>query len=176
MKGFYKVTDLDVAKEIANILASRREFISKWIEFAHSRGFADARITKGSSSFVELEFKGFAATHEQFHSVDRDVYKFLTNIRGADYTEYSVWGVRKSNKKAYQEFLNTAPYEPNEILTMVEVQEKLVEQYSPIHGVGEVHEIGEQIIFGVGGMFPVEVKKGVAEQILESEFLAMQGL
>lgn len=182
MKKFYKITDPKVAAEIAAILTKRVEFVQKWIDYAASLGFADARITKGTSCFVELEFKGFAASHEQFHSIDRKVYKFLTNIRGSDLKEYSVWGVRKSNKKAYREFLEGAPYDPKEILTLVELQGKLVKNFSPLHGVCAAYRDDENVVFATadfmpfGNDEPVEILDGIAEEILESEFLAMQGL
>lgn len=175
MSKYFKVTNAVVAAEIKEILDSRVTFIQKWIDYAKSFGFADARITKGQTSFVELEFKGFVATQEQFQSIDRKTYKFLTNIRGNNFKEYSVWGVRRSNKKAYKTFLDGAPYQPNEILTLVDLQEKLVKNYSPLHGVGETHQVNDVIIFGVGGICPVEVKEGIAEPILESEFLALLG-
>lgn len=181
MKKFYKITDSKVAVDIAAILAKRIEFCQKWIDYAASLGFADARITKGSSCFVELEFKGFVASQEQFHSVDKDKYKFLTNIRGNDLKEYSVWGVRKSNKKAYREFLEGAPFDPKEILTLVELQGKLVKDFSPLHGVCAAHSANEVVIFATADFMPfgdgeVKVKDGLALEILESEFLALQGL
>lgn len=180
MKKFYKITDSKLAAEIAKILAKRVEFVQKWIDYATSLGFADARITKGSSCFVELEFKGLIASHEQFHSVDRDKYKFLTNMRGNDLKECSVWGVRKSNKKAYKEFLEGAPYDPKKILTLVELQGKLVKDFSPLHGVCAAHSAKDEVIFATDYFIPftdgeVKVLDGIAEEILESEFLALQG-
>lgn len=175
MSNYFKITDATVAAEVKAILDSRVTFLQNWINYAKSLGFANAYVTKGQTCFVELEFKGFVATQEQFQSIDRAVYKFLKNIRGGNLKEYSVWGFRRSNKKAYKEFLDGAPYQPNEILTLVDLQEKLVKNYSPLHGVGETHQVGDVIIFGVGGICPVEVKDGIAEPILESEFLALLG-
>nr|WP_314367316.1 hypothetical protein [uncultured Acinetobacter sp.] len=175
MSNYFKITDATVAAEVKAILDSRVMFLQNWINFAKSLGFANAYVTKGQTSFVELEFIGFVATQEQFQSIDRAVYKFLKNIRGKNLKEYSVWGFRRSNKKAYKAFLEGAPYQPNEILTLVDLQEKLVKNYSPLHGVGETHQVNDVIIFGVGGICPVEVKEGIAEPILESEFLALLG-
>lgn len=182
MPKFYKIIDTKVAAEIAAILEGRIEFVQKWIDYAQKLGFSDARITKGSSCFMELEFKGFTATQEQFHSIDRDIYKFLSNIRGSDFKEYSVWGVRKSNKKAYKEFLASAPCNPSEILTLVDLQAKLLKDYSPIHGVCAAHITDEGIVFSTGifsplvGQNTINLHENIAEEIPQSQYLAMQGL
>ena len=176
MSNFYKLTDPTLTAEIIAILDERVAFVKKWHEYAVSLGFDHASITKGNNSLCELQFKGFAATHEQFNSVDKEAYRFVKNKRDGNYKEYSVWDFRRSNKKAYKNFVESAPFDPKVVLTLEVLQQKLVKDYSPVHGVGETHKVGDEIIFGVGGLLPVAVKEGIAKQILKSEFLALQGL
>ena len=177
MRKFYKVIDKDVIENIKIAFQQEKAFKNQWNDYAKSIGFEAAGVKNCEFPYGEVNFVGFVASKEQFHDVDRDVFKFITAIKRDDST---IWMYKKGNKKQYAEFLANAPYPPEYKVDLSVATDSLIKNHLPIAGMHELVLTSDgDVYFSTGCLMNLTNVTVVPERSIEvkqSEFFLAQGL
>lgn len=100
---YYKISDVDVFKQIQAIRQKRSEWLKVWQLHAEWLGFDKSAVYKDHSCFglFSSRFEGFAISFDKIDMVDNKVYKLVSVDKQ---NQFNIYSYRKGNKKEYAKF------------------------------------------------------------------------